>query len=132
MLKRYKNMKVPGTRITIQVHTSIASKALGRPLPENSEVHHVDGDKHNNRPENLVICPNRQYHMILHRRTKALLEGGNANFFRCRICHKWDEKENLNLRTYFQKGSNTLVVWHRECDNKQKRERRKDVQNAVV
>lgn len=53
-------------------HVVIAEIALGKPLPDGAVVHHVNGIKHDNRPENLVICPNQSYHMDLHRRQKAL------------------------------------------------------------
>jgi hypothetical protein len=61
------------------VHQHIAESALGRPLPHGVEVHHVDGDPSNNAPSNLVICQDRSYHRLLHRRARALRELGDAN-----------------------------------------------------
>lgn len=55
-------------------HILIAEKALGRKLkkisvghPLNEVVHHIDGDKTNNNPNNLLICTHR-YHTELHRK----------------------------------------------------------------
>jgi len=47
-------------------HRIIAEEALGRPIPAKAVIHHVDEDKHNNCPTNLVICPTREYHAHLH------------------------------------------------------------------
>ena len=54
-------------------HVLFAEKALGKPLPEGAVVHNVNGDPGDNEtPWNLVVCPDQDYHLLLHRRAQAL------------------------------------------------------------
>jgi hypothetical protein len=53
-------------------HIHIAEKALGKPLPKGAIVHHVNEKPADNRNKNLVVCPNQEYHKLLHKRMKDL------------------------------------------------------------
>ncbi|SDH25414.1 HNH endonuclease [Nitrosomonas sp. Nm132] len=50
-------------------HVLIAEKAIGRKLRKGEVVHHIDCDKTNNNPSNLMICTTG-YHMQLHARMR--------------------------------------------------------------
>lgn len=78
----------------IYEHVAIAEQALGRFLPDGAEIHHVNGDGHDNRNANLVICQDKAYHKLLHVRAKVIAAGGNPNTER--ICSLGRETRPLS------------------------------------
>jgi hypothetical protein len=91
-------------------HVLVAGRALGRPVPLGSPVHHVNGDRADNRPRNLVICQDTAYHNLIEARTRAWATTGDADQVKCVHCKQFDRPENL----YIQPNQPYNAV-HRRC-----------------
>lgn len=90
-------------------HILVAERVLGHLLPSQAVIHHVNEDTSDNRTENLVICEDQRYHMLLHIRLRAFKACGNAGFRKCTICKIYDDPNNL----YITKNK----VVHRRCNS---------------
>lgn len=94
-------------------HVLIAESALGRKMPPEAVVHHWNKIKTDNRNENLLICPDRGYHKLIHYRMRAFDESGNANNERCSHCKKWESPAKVIFRST---GRNKRKApYHHEC-----------------
>ena len=91
----------------VREHVLIVEDVLGKPIPKNSVVHHVNGDGHDNRRVNLVLCQDRAYHFLLHKRMRAKKACGNPNYLKCSYCKQYDDPSNMYL--YKNTG------FHRAC-----------------
>lgn len=118
-----------GTRKAVMINGRRASvarlkaeKALKRPLKGEELVHHLNGDPSNDSNINLVICPDRDCHSLLHIRLDALQNSGNADLRRCQFCCDYDRSENLVLRK--EAGKKDTSIYHASCLNAYARYRR--------
>lgn len=80
---------------SIQEHIIVAEHALGRHLPPKALVHHVNGRRCENQGRNLVICEDDAYHLLLHKRARAIKAGHPATWRKCWKCKTYDEPSNL-------------------------------------
>ncbi len=92
----------------VREHILVAERIYGGPLPPGAEVHHVNGNKKDNRPENLEICLTRKDHRVAEAKSRRLRDFGSLDLRRCIDCHavkalgefhlskkNWDGRTNL-------------------------------------
>jgi hypothetical protein len=90
----------------VRDHVLMAEKALGKPLPENSEVHHFPNKEN---WTHLIICQDHSFHEFLEVRFRAFKACGRADWRKCPYCHKWDDPGRMYVSP-MKKMAN-----HREC-----------------
>ncbi|MEB1809042.1 MAG: HNH endonuclease [Bacillaceae bacterium] len=83
-LKLRKSKLGKGTKDTYEktfsqhTHRWVAELKLGRKLKPGEVVHHIDLDKRNNNPSNLMVFPSHKEHLEWHKKHDARY-GGDAN-----------------------------------------------------
>ena len=69
MAYRYKTVKINGK--TTLLHRHVAEHKIGRKLVQGEHVNHINGDRHDNRPENLEVVSHKD-HMHEHKQVYPL------------------------------------------------------------
>lgn len=72
----YVLVRRPGHRLAdvrgyVYEHRLVAEEQLGHRLQPGEEVHHINGIKHDNRPENLQVVPSKLAHGEQHRKRRS-------------------------------------------------------------
>lgn len=65
--------------IEVYEHRVVAERSIGRPLGEKEVVHHRNGDRADNRPENLEVLPSQSAHMKIHMTSEEACRRGQGN-----------------------------------------------------
>lgn len=68
LLRVGKNHHLADVRGYAYEHRIMAEVKIGRPLRRGELVHHINGNKQDNRLENLVVCANAAHHLLNHRK----------------------------------------------------------------
>lgn len=110
-------------------HVLVVENALGKPLPIQAEVHHVDEDKTHNDNSNLVVCENHAYHKLLHQRMRALDECGDPNAQRCCICHSYERQTEMKV-VQGRGKRDWRQAYHQSCNTRKARLRRARLQSS--
>jgi hypothetical protein len=103
---RYHEVEVNGKHR--KMHHLIVEKVTGVKVANGICVHHVDGNGFNNEHKNLVVCPNQEYHSLLHLREKALDACGDPSKRKCPYCKEYDSPDNMKLM-------NKNTFYHSRC-----------------
>lgn len=77
--RRLEHSECHGYEKTFGVHTHrlVAAEKLGRPLHPGEVVHHLDGDKRNNAPSNLMVFASQAEHARWHKlHNKEVMHNG--------------------------------------------------------
>lgn len=62
----------------VYAHRLVAEEKLGRHLKEGEVVHHIDGNKHNNSPDNIIVFDSKSSHTRYHRTGEITSINGNV------------------------------------------------------
>lgn len=95
-------------------HRVVMENILNRPLLGNEVVHHINGDKTDNRPENLQVM-SQSDHGKLHRPKQDPLS------MECPVCGKSFEITPHEARWRIKKSSVGVATCSRSCGNKASR-----------
>jgi len=88
-------------------HRIVMQKKIGRPLKKSELIHHIDGDRQNNKPGNLELCASIAHHKVEHRTTIGRRMPGERNpmiLCKCGCGEKLKKYDSVNRPRKFIGG----------------------------
>lgn len=108
-------------------HILVMEQELDRFLADGEQVHHIDEDKSNNDPENLMLFSDESSHKQFHSKLEAFKACGNEDFVRCGICKEYFDprfEEHYNYGKGFEHKSCRIErsVYNKSITRRRQRE----------
>ena len=104
-------------------HILVLEKSLGRPILPTEATHHIDGNRSNNVPGNLILFKTNKMHLAFHRRLKAFEVSGHWDWRQCEICHHFDDTEKLSSCKAKSQSWTKTRFYHQACNAQRALER---------
>jgi hypothetical protein len=101
-------------------HILVLEKTLGRPILPSEACHHIDGNRSNNAPGNLMLFKTKGMHASFHVRLRAFEASGHWDWRKCCFCKRYDELSNLVVG-----GPRQNKTSHRKCETDYQRDNRR-------
>jgi hypothetical protein len=100
-------------------HRVVAERKLGRFLNPHEVVHHIDGDKQNNSPDNIMVLGSAAEHQVFHRKMQGRRLPGEANptvMCGCGCGESFLKYDDSGRPRIFISGHNTIRKSRKLCE----------------